>query len=65
MYGGTDAQQRRVVLMRSTANASFQSPGACFSQNLSSTDGGIEHASFRDECVDLPMRRMLSAPDEL
>ena len=52
MYGGTNAQHRRVVLMRSTANASFQSPGACFSQNLSSTDGGIAHASFRDECVD-------------
>ena len=51
--GDSDASHRRVLLMRSTANASFVSPGACFAQNVSAADGAVVGANFTDECVDL------------
>ena len=51
--GDSDASHRRVLLMRSTANASFVSAGACFAQNVSAADGAVVGANFTDECVDL------------
>ena len=65
VYGGSDASHRRVLLMLSTANASFVSPGACFAQNVSAADGAVVGANFTDECVVSPMRRVMIAPDEL
>ena len=51
--GDSDASHRRVLLMRSTANASLVSPGACFAPNVSAADGAVVGANFTDECVDL------------